>query len=136
MKLDYTPIVDVRKVKPKESLSDLESYEKDVKDTIKEQSALLEVSKYPVKDTDVIQGNKVTDDNVETVLALDFALAYKRLISYGGLLKKIHKELNLEDAEEGDLVNIISEDEDEIANGAFDVIAKWHIGLKDYVIFS
>lgn len=134
MKLDYKPIVHIQKVKPKEKLDELETYEKDFKKSIKEQNAILEVSKYPVKDTDVIKGNKVTDENVETVLALDNALAYKRLIGYGGLLKEIHKELNLGDAEDGDLVHI-SED-DEVANGAFDVIARWHIGLKNYVITS
>lgn len=111
---------------------DLEEYEKDFKKAIREQNAILEVSKYPVKDTDVIKGNKVTDENVETVLVLDNALAYKRLIGYGGLLKQIHKELNLGDAEDGDLVYI--SENDEVANGAFDVIGKWHIGLKNYVI--
>jgi plasmid rolling circle replication initiator protein Rep len=132
MKLDYTPIVHIQKVKAKEKLDDLETYEKDLKKAIKEQNAILEVSKYPVKDTDVIKGNKVTDENVETVLALDNSLAYKRLIGYGGLLKEIHKELNLGDAENGDLVKI-SED-DEVANGAFDVIARWHVGLRNYVV--
>jgi plasmid rolling circle replication initiator protein Rep len=132
MKLDYTPIVHIQKVKPKEKLDDLETYEKDLKKAIKEQNAILEVSKYPVKDTDVIKGNKVTDENVETVLALDNSLAYKRLIGYGGLLKEIHKELNLGDAENGDLVNVTGEDE--VANGTFDVIARWHVGLKNYVI--
>lgn len=134
MKLDYTPIVHIQKVKPKEKLDDLKIYESEFKKAIKEQKAILEVSKYPVKDTDVIQGNKVTSENVETVLALDNALAYKRLIGYGGLLKEIHKELNLGDAENGDLVNVTGEDE--VANGTFDVIAKWHIGLKNYVIQS
>lgn len=28
------------------------------------------------------------------------------MISYGGLLKHVHKELNLDDAEDGDLVHI------------------------------
>lgn len=132
MKLDYKPIVHIQKVKPKENLNELETYEKDLKKAMKEQNAILEVSKYPVKDTDVIKGNKVTEENVETVLALDNALSYKRLIGYGGLLKEIHKELNLGDAEDGDLVNISQDDE--VANGAFDVIARWHIGLKNYVI--
>jgi len=132
MKLDYRPIVNIKKVKPKEKLDGMETYENDVKKAIAEQNAILEVSKYPVKDTDVIKGNKVTDENVETVLALDNALAYKRLIGYGGLLKEIHKELNLGDTEDGDLVNI--SENDEVANGTFDVIARWHIGLKNYVI--
>ena len=134
MKLDYTPIVHVQKVKPKESLEELEVYETNLKNSIKEQNAILEVSKYPVKDTDVIKGNKITKDNIETVLALDNALAYKRLIGYGGLLKDVHKELNLGDTEDGDLVSI--SENDDIANGAFDVIARWHIGLKNYVILK
>jgi plasmid rolling circle replication initiator protein Rep len=132
MKLDYTPIVHIQKVKSKEKLDELEVYEKDLKKAMKEQKAILEVSKYPVKDTDVIKGDKVTEENVETVLALDNALAYKRLIGYGGLLKEIHKELNLGDAEDGDLVHV--SENDEMANGTFDVIARWHIGLKNYVI--
>ena len=132
MKLDYTPIVNVKTVKPKENLEEIESYEDDFKKSIKEQNAVLEVSKYPVKDTDVIKGNQVTDENVETVLSLDNALSYKRLIGYGGLLKEIHKELNLGDAEDGDLINI--SEEDEVANGTFDVIAKWHIGMKNYIV--
>lgn len=132
MKLDYKPIVNIKKVKPKENLDDIKTYEDEFKKAIKEQNAILEVSKYPVKDTDVIKGNKVTDENVETVLALDNALAYKRLIGYGGLLKDIHKELNLGDAENGDLVNVTGDDE--VANGTFDVIARWHVGLKNYVI--
>lgn len=132
MNLDYKPIVHVQRVKPKKDLKSLEGYENDVKNAMAEMKAILEVSKYPVKDSDVIQGNKVTADNVDTVKTLDSSLAYKRLIGYGGLLRDIHKELNLDDAEDGDLINI-SED-DEVANGTFDVMARWHIGLKNYVI--
>lgn len=132
MKIDYKPIVHIQRVKPKEKLDDLKGYETQFKKAMKEQNAILEVSKYPVKDTDVIKGNKVTAENMETVLALDNALANKRLIGYGGLLKQIHKELNLGDAENGDLVNVTGEDE--VANGTFDVIARWHVGLKNYVI--
>lgn len=133
MKLDYTPIVHVAKVKPKTESSDFVEIEDEVKKTIAEQNAIFEVSKYPVKDTDVIRGNKVTLENVQTVKDLDTALAYKRLISYGGLLKEIHKELNLDDAEDGDLIHI-DEDNDEVANGAVDVMAYWHVGLNNYVI--
>lgn len=133
MKLDYSPVVNVKKVKPKENLEDVKTYEDDFKRAIKEQNAVLEVSKYPVKDTDVIKGSEVTDENIETVKALDAALSYKRLIGYGGLLKEIHKELNLGDAEDGDLINI--SEEDEVANGVFEVVAKWHPGMKNYVVY-
>jgi plasmid rolling circle replication initiator protein Rep len=138
MKLDYKPVIHIQKVKPKKEIdsSELENYKQDFKNAIKEQNAILEVSKYPVKDTDVIKGNKVMSENVETVLALDNALAFKRLIGYGGLLKKVHHELNLDDGEDGDLIRVSDEDEstDETANGIFEVTARWHIGIKKYVI--
>lgn len=133
MKIDYTPIVHVAKVKPKAETSDFVEIEQEMKQMIAEQNAIFEVSKYPVKDTDVIRGNEVTPENVQTVKDLDKALAYKRLISYGGLLKEIHKELNLGDAEDGNLIHI-GEDSDEVANGAVDVMAYWHVGLNNYVL--
>ena len=34
----------------------------------------------------------------------------KRLISYGGLLKEVHKKLNLDDAENGDLIHANDEE--------------------------
>lgn len=133
MKLDYIPIVHVAKVKPKKESPDFIEMEQEIKKTIAEQNAIFEVSKYPMKDTDVIRGNKVTPENVQTVKDLDRALAYKRLISYGGLLKKIHKELNLSDSEDGDLIHI-DDESDEIANGAVDIMAYWHVGLNNYMI--
>lgn len=133
MKLDYTPIVHVAKVKPKKESPDFIEIEQEMKKSIAEQNAVFEVSKYPVKDTDVIRGNEITPENVQTVKDLDKALAYKRLISYGGLLKEIHKKLNLSDAEDGDLIHI-DDESDEVANGAVDIMAYWHVGLNNYVI--
>jgi len=132
MKLDYDPIVDVRRVKPKQDVLDLVEYEGSYKKEIAEQRAILEVSKYPVKDTDVINPKLSELENVETLLTLDDALAYKRLIGYGGILKEIHAKLNLDDAEDGDLINV--SDEDKIANAIFDVVARWNIGLGRYVV--
>nr|AAA26037.1 Rep protein [Bacillus subtilis subsp. natto] len=132
MKLDYTPIVDIRRVKGRAKI-DAEQIESDVREAMMEQKAVLEISKYPVKDTDVVRGNKVTEDNLNTVFYLDDALSRRRLIGYGGILKEIHKELNLGDAEDGDLVKIEEED-DEVANEAFEVMAYWHPGIKNYII--
>ncbi|MCE4941492.1 protein rep [Bacillus velezensis] len=132
MKLDYTPIVDIRRVKGKANI-DAELIESDVREAMMEHKAVLEISKYPVKDTDVVRGSKVTDDNLNTVFYLDDALSARRLIGYGGILKEIHKELNLGDAEDGDLVKIEEED-DEVANEAFEVMAYWHPGIKNYII--
>ena len=133
MKLAYVPVVRVQRVKPKKEVMDFVELEDEVKKSIAEQQAIFEVSKYPVKDTDVIRGDQVTLENIQTVEDLDKALAYKRLISYGGLLKEIHKELNLDDAEDGDLIHI-DDETDEISNGAMEVMAYWHVGLNNYVI--
>lgn len=131
MKLDYDPVVDVRPVKPKKDQPDLEKIEDEIKQAIREQKAILEVSKYPVKDTDVLPTNKLTTEGIDTVYTLDNSIAHKRLIGYGGILKELRKELNLDDAEDGDLVHT---GEDEMANAICEVIAYWHIGIKDYVI--
>lgn len=88
MKLDYTPIVDIRRVKGRAKI-DAEQIESDVREAMMEQKAVLEISKYPVKDTDVVRGDKVTDDNLNTVFYLDDALSARRLIGYGGILKEI-----------------------------------------------
>lgn len=137
MKLDYIPIVDVRKVKPKENV-DFEKIEQEIKDNllkeIEEQKAVLEVSKYPIKDTDLIGiGDKITKEGIETVRTLETSLFRKRLISYGGILKTLHSELQLDDAEEGDLIHT---GEDPEANAIGEVIAYWNSGIKDYVILK
>jgi plasmid rolling circle replication initiator protein Rep len=132
MKLDYTPIVHIQRVKGKAKI-DAEQIESEVREAMEEQKAVLEISKYPVKDSDILRGNKVTEDNLDTVYYLDDALSARRLIGYGGILKEIHKELNLGDAEDGDLVKIEEED-DEVANAAFEVMAYWHPGIKNYII--
>lgn len=137
LKIDYKPVVRIQKVKPKEQAKDVQEIESELSQAIQEMeevNAVFEVSKYPVKDTDVIRGDKLTKDNVETLIAFDTAIARKRLIAYGGLLKQIHHELNLDDAEDGDLIHVGDDDDDEVANGVFDVIAYWHFGLKNYVI--
>src|SRR5690625_6983426 len=91
MKLDYDPNVKVQMIRPKNK------HKSDIK------SAIDETAKYPVKDTDFM-----TDDeerNLQVVSDLEEGLHRKRLISYGGLLKEIHKKLNLDDAEDGDLIH-------------------------------
>jgi len=120
-------------LKSKKDSPNIIEIDSEIQQAIAEEKAVFEVSKYPVKDSDIIKGDKVTPANIETVIDLDKALAYKRLISYGGILKEIHKELNLSDAEDGDLIHI-DDEVDEIANGATDVMVYWHLGLKNYVI--
>lgn len=74
MKLDYDPVVDVRAIKAKnKSKSDIKS-------------AIDETAEYPVKHTDFM-----TDDeerNLQIVSDLEEGLYRKRLIPYGGLLRR------------------------------------------------
>ncbi|POA08058.1 protein rep (plasmid) [Staphylococcus carnosus] len=70
-------------------------------------TAIKETSKYSVKSSDFL-----TDDerNQEIVNDLKKGLYRKRMLSYGGLLKQKHKILNLDDAEDGNLINTNDED--------------------------
>lgn len=117
LQVEYTPIVDVRafKTRTKRQIS----------------KSLAETAKYTVKDNDYL----VSDDEEMTdsaVMILDRALANRRLIAYGGELKKIHKSLNLDDVEAGDLINTGSDEE--LREDIEYVLERyrWHIGYKQY----
>ena len=123
LKVDYTPIVDVRRIKT----DDNKGFGK----------AVAETAKYTVKADDFLirdeKGNiqeNLTDEVVET---LDYALHRKRLTSFGFIFKEIHKKLNLDNAEDGDLTNT---DNEELREDLTDVILKyqWNIGIKNYVL--
>lgn len=99
-------------------------------------NAICEVTKYTVKDKDFI----ITWDwdlSAECVSVLDKALANRRLIAWGGILKEIHKKLNLDDEIDGDLVNI---DDDDIIAPESETITEiscyWHVGYNEYVIYD
>jgi len=116
MRLDYTPIVDVRTFKAK----------------TKEQTAksVAEVAKYTVKDSDYLLDDdpRLTD---KTVAVLDTALANRRLVAFGGRLKEIHKLLALGDATDGDLIHT---DNEELREDVEYIIERyqWHIGYRQY----
>lgn len=123
MKLDYDPNVFVTAIKSKvSSEQDKQAIEK----------AVNETAKYSVKSDDYL-----TDDeerNLQIVKDLEEGLFRKRLISYGGLLKEIHKELNLDDAEDGDLVKVNDENDDEKEDEGFTVTAMWNWNRQNYYI--
>ena len=122
LKVDYTPIVDVRRFKDTNGKGISKS--------------IAETAKYTVKDTDYIVKDELNNiDEVMTdsaVLILDKAMAYRRLTAFGGTLKFIHKELNLDDAEDGDLVN--TDSDDDIRDDLEYIIERyfWNIGYKQY----
>jgi len=122
LKVDYTPIVDVRRFKDRNG--------KGIKKSI------AETAKYTVKSDDYIIKDDVTDEIIETltddaVLVLDKALANRRLVAFGGILKEYHKKLNLDDMEDGDLVNTDNEDLREDLEFIIERYS-WNIGYKQY----
>lgn len=119
MKLNYDPIVDIRAIRRKN------------RQTTEIHSAISEVAKYPVKDTDYMTNNQ--ELNVKRVKDLEEGLNRKRLIAYGGLLRKVHKELNLDELEDGDLIHV-DEDEKKAEENAYSVVALWNWNRQNYFI--
>lgn len=120
LQVDYTPVVDIKKIKPnKKKDSDIVA-------------AIKETLKYSVKSSDFLTGNKEKDK--EVVSDLEQGLYKKRMLSYGGLLKEKHKELNLDDAEEGDLVRTSDEEKDKEEKDAHSIIAQWNFRKQNYYL--
>lgn len=127
LKVEYNPIVHVTKIRD-----------------IKGQGiskAVAEVAKYTVKSDDYLfedaEGNVLLEELArdmrdKSVMILDKSLARRRLTGWGGILKEVHQLLNLDDTEDGDLVNT---DNDELREDLEYVIERyhWHIGYKNYI---
>lgn len=137
LQVDYVPIVDVRPVKARKKKKSIFDSIYEIENAIEEQNAVFEVSKYPVKDTDIVDLDNI-EESAEVVKVVDHAIQRVRLIAYGGLLKYIKKELGLSDAEaeDTDLIQIDESQKDEIAEEVQQVTAYWHFGLKNYVLQS
>ena len=125
LKIDYLPVVDVRKVTSK-------NYKN---------SAVAEISKYTVKSKDIIIKNRngkineeLTDNNI---FVLHNALKNKRLITFGGIMKELHKKLNLEDLDKDDidLLNIDVDDDDNMLNYII-LKYKWNVGILNYKLIE
>lgn len=119
MQIDYKPIVNIKAIKGKTKDKD------DVK------GAVLETSKYPVKDSEYLTNNLERDSFV--VDHLETGLYRKRQIGYGLLFKEIRKKLQLDDVEDGDLQNV-GADEEETSETAQMIFAKWNNMRKNYFI--
>lgn len=113
LRVDYEPVVDVRRVKGTTS------------------AAVAEAAKYTVKDADYIRPDD-WDLTVDTVKILDFALDGRRLVAYGGEMKEWHKKLNLDDEVDGDLINV-GDDKSKAALTDREVCYFWHTGYGQYI---
>ena len=113
MKLDYDPVCDIRKIRTNDG----------------KHKAVAEVAKYAVKDAQYLsKDEEKTDERVGT---LGVALYKRRLWAFGGILKKIAKELGVERPEDGDLINIGGEIREDIATVIIQY--NWGFGAGDYI---
>lgn len=120
LKVDYKPVANVKAIKPNK------------KGNNAIESAIKETSKYAVKSSDYLTSDQEKD--LEVVNDLEQGLYKKRMISYGGLLKIKHKELNLDNAEDGNLIQTGEEkisDEEEKANS---IMAIWNYEKQNYFL--
>ncbi|HEH8174811.1 TPA: protein rep [Staphylococcus aureus] len=121
LQVDYKPVANIKAIKPNKK------GDKDI------QSAIKETSKYSVKSSDYLTGNHEKDS--EIVKDLEQGLYRKRMLSYGGLLKQKHKILNLDDAEDG---NLIQTSDDELATEeeekAHSITAIWNFEKQNYFL--
>jgi plasmid rolling circle replication initiator protein Rep len=116
VKADYKPSIDVQKIHQTTSK--------------RITSAVAEVTKYTVKQTEYISDNNTYTDYLVSVY--DGVLAHRRLVSFGGVMKDLHKKLNLSDVEQ-DLVHTDNTDEP-LRSDVVDVIVRyrWGIGASGY----
>lgn len=120
MKLDYTPLVDIRAVKADKG--------KGLK------GAILETAKYPVKPFDVTDEKTDFTDQEKLQIVDDMltGLHRKRQIGFGKLFKEIKKDLDFDDLEDGNLVQT-GEDKDGTSSGR-EIVAIWNWERKNYYL--
>lgn len=109
LQVNYDPSVDIRKCRGGSK-------------------AIAEACKYAVKPSDILNLDD-WDMTVNTLRVLDTALASRRFIGLGGVLKDIHKRLHLDDIEDGDLLHIGDEEEAEATDQ--EVVFFWN-GYSQY----
>ena len=106
MKLDYTPQVDIRAIKPNKRAS--EESAADAAMT----AAISETMKYPIKpdslklDAVESMSQQEQDELAAAVICLSHAMKGRRLVTFGGEILKARKALKQDDIEKGDLVEV------------------------------
>jgi len=133
LNVDYKPIVDIRTFTESEKGKGKEVAEV-AKYTIKASNIMANLQGISQYSQDIQTEVKRITDRItdEIVFILDSALANRRLIGYGGIFKQKHKELNLDDEIDGDLIHT---KDDSIQSGLNYQIERyrWHIGYRNYV---
>lgn len=116
--LEYEPQVSIQAVKGKNNSAE------DIT------SGIAEVCKYSVKSTDYILPDEWQFSH-DTVEILDKALAGRRFISMGGVFRKVHRFLHLDDADFGDLIHVDNSDTPSVIDDNL-IWYVWHYGYNQY----
>lgn len=130
LKVEYTPIVDVRAVKPKKGKKASETSNMD-----EVSGAVLEVSKYAIKPSDILSSQSDTRvmSDQEWLVTLTEQLHKTRAIATGGVLKKYMKEL---EKEPEDLIHIDENGETKPDDESLRLMFGWRENIKRYRIES
>jgi plasmid rolling circle replication initiator protein Rep len=112
LKSDYMPSVDVKAI---DSTS----------------RAVAEVSKYPVKMDSVLKiRNKAKA--VEVLAVIHNAVRGRRLLTFGGDMAKVKRQLALDDIEDGDLLHVETDNEKEL-NPIAQILFRFNVGRGVYI---
>ena len=135
LSVDYKPIVDIRTFTESEKGKGKEVAEV-AKYTIKASNIMANLQRISEYSQDIqAEVRRITDAITdEVVLALDSALANRRLIGYGGVFKEKHKELNLDENIDADLIH--TDTDGDIHNDVSDYKIErygWSIEHRNYV---
>jgi len=111
VRLDYDPVCDIRRVK-----------------TSKERkNQVADIAKYTYKDAEILTDKLAEKEKDNAVQSLSSALHGRRLYAYGGIMKEVAAELNLEE-------NKMIDDDEEINPELAKMILtyRWDFGISNY----
>lgn len=138
LRVDYIPIVDIRRIKPRKSsdqgIQNLQELEK--QRAI--EAAVVETAKYPIKPGSyLVNGNEQATDHAVSIS--DQALLNRRLIAYGGILKELWNELDSQKKDiEGSTADLVEGDENRnctcstCGSDMLEYMYRWNIGISNY----
>lgn len=130
MRLDYSPIVHIERVKDKTDQSELNF--QDISMSKGMLKGICETLKYTVKEQDLL-GSFCKDEDVNSdwLKELTLQLYLLRRVEYKGVLKQFGKDV---EKSMDNLVDVDEDKEEEVVEAGKEVIAYWNKYLKRYVI--
>lgn len=134
LKIDYMPIVDVRKVRPNnrsfDTTTGIAAEGTKGETLLHENLALSDYVAKGIIDDSTPLPNVLFDKVLKT---LDDSLSHRQMVSFRGELLKIYKELELDDIDDGDLINT---DDQDIRPELEYILLRYRWMMGDYVLLN